>query len=113
MNRGALLVVTIAVLAGLAAWWIQDEEAAQDLTAVRLGSVLGDGDAGGFRRADPAYRLEFPADHGSHPDFRSEWWYFTGNLGGEDGERYGFHFTIFRFGLAPESRRRLMPQRKF
>lgn len=45
-------------------------------------------------------RFEFPRDHGSHPDFRIEWWYLTGHL--ESGEkRYGFQATFFRMGRSP------------
>jgi predicted secreted hydrolase len=45
--------------------------------------------------------LAFPRDHGSHPAFRSEWWYVTGTLAGADGRRYGFQLTFFRQGLDP------------
>jgi len=57
-------------------------------------------DTSGFARATGAPDLRFPADHAAHPDYRSEWWYLTGNLDGTDGTRYGFQFTIFRFALA-------------
>jgi predicted secreted hydrolase len=50
--------------------------------------------------------LQFPRDHGAHPDFRSEWWYFTGNLADAAGRRFGFQFTVFRFALAPAATRR-------
>ena len=40
--------------------------------------------------------LRFPADHGAHPAFRTEWWYLTGHLDGEDGRRFGFQVTFFR-----------------
>src|SRR5262245_22486994 len=43
----------------------------------------------------PGYRLEFPADEGSHPAFRTEWWYVTGWLEA-DGEPLGFQVTFFR-----------------
>ncbi|MEO0481211.1 MAG: lipocalin-like domain-containing protein [Planctomycetota bacterium] len=59
----------------------------------------------GFRKADRPRDFVFPADHGPHEDFRSEWWYWTGNLSAEDGRRFGFHFTIFRTALAPDSDR--------
>lgn len=45
--------------------------------------------------------LAFPRDHGSHPAFRSEWWYVTGRLAGADGRRFGFQLTFFRQGLDP------------
>ena len=39
--------------------------------------------------------LVFPADHGAHPDTRTEWWYVTGAL--ERGaEKFGFQVTFFR-----------------
>ena len=55
----------------------------------------------GFTRADSPRTFEFPRDHGPHPDFRHEWWYVTGNLDSDTGERFGFEVTVFRVGLAP------------
>lgn len=43
--------------------------------------------------------LSFPKDHFSHPDFKTEWWYYTGHLEAESGKRYGYQVTFFRFGL--------------
>lgn len=40
----------------------------------------------------------FPRDHGSHPEFRTEWWYVTGHLDAKDGRRFGFQVTFFRQG---------------
>lgn len=40
--------------------------------------------------------LQFPRDHGAHPDFRQEWWYVTGWLKTERGEELGFQVTFFR-----------------
>ena len=45
-------------------------------------------------------QLTFPRDHGSHPDFKIEWWYITGHLEG-DGRRFGFQATFFRLGQRP------------
>src|SRR2546426_11201466 len=36
--------------------------------------------------------LEFPRDHGAHPEYRTEWWYVTGWLDGP----MGFQITFFR-----------------
>lgn len=44
----------------------------------------------------PGIQLAFPRDHGAHPDFRTEWWYVTGWLKGEDGVERGFQVTFFR-----------------
>jgi predicted secreted hydrolase len=42
------------------------------------------------------YQIEFPRDEGSHPDFRTEWWYITGWLETESGAPLGFQITFFR-----------------
>ena len=52
----------------------------------------------GYRQASPGYRYQFPRDHFEHPDFRTEWWYYTGNLRGGDGRAYGFELVFFRQG---------------
>jgi len=44
----------------------------------------------------PDRAVQLPADHGSHPDFRTEWWYVTGWLETADGEPLGFQVTFFR-----------------
>jgi predicted secreted hydrolase len=46
--------------------------------------------------AVPGYQYQFPRDHFSHPEFQTEWWYYTGNLRAADGHRYGFELTFFR-----------------
>ncbi len=66
-----------------------------------LSEVLG-GSAEGYARAIEPREFEFPADHGPHPDFRTEWWYFTGNLEDRSGRHYGFQLTLFRNALSPE-----------
>ena len=57
----------------------------------------------GFAQVLEPRPLEFPRDHGPHPDYRQEWWYVTGNLDATNGERFGFELTFFRFALAPAS----------
>lgn len=59
---------------------------------------------GRFRPLDPAAKLAFPRDHGSHDDARLEWWYLTGHLLSEDGDRFGYQLTFFRVGLLDEPR---------
>jgi predicted secreted hydrolase len=53
-----------------------------------------------YRTALPGYRYEFPHDHFNHPDFQTEWWYFTGNLKSTGGRRFGFELTFFRQALS-------------
>ena len=47
----------------------------------------------------PGYSLRFPRDHASHPDYKIEWWYYTGNVKAADGRRFGYQVTFFRVGI--------------
>lgn len=78
-------------------------EAAVSSPDTRLAALLGGPAQAGFELALAPRAFEFPRDHGPHPRFRHEWWYFTGHLDGADGERFGFELTFFRFALVPES----------
>jgi len=51
-----------------------------------------------YREALPGYSYQFPRDHFEHQDFRTEWWYYTGNVTSAGGERYGFELVFFRQG---------------
>lgn len=44
----------------------------------------------------PGRPLQFPADFGAHPDFKTEWWYVTGWLTRANGQPLGFQVTFFR-----------------
>lgn len=52
-----------------------------------------------WRTAVPGWKYEFPRDHGNHPGFKTEWWYFTGNLQADDGREFGYQLTFFRQGI--------------
>ena len=57
---------------------------------VRLAAPSPQADLSNFSRASAPIEFKFPLDHGAHPDFQTEWWYYTGNLTTEDGQRL-FH----------------------
>ena len=73
----------------------------EDETFLSLVETLGGADTVGYARAMETRDFDFPGDHGPHEDFRTEWWYVTGNLDSQDGRELGFQFTIFRSSLAP------------
>jgi predicted secreted hydrolase len=54
-----------------------------------------------WKEAAPGRAIVLPADHASHPDYRLEWWYYTGNLDAADGRRFGYQLTFFRVGIDP------------
>jgi predicted secreted hydrolase len=57
-----------------------------------------------YREALPGYRYEFPRDNFNHPEFQTEWWYYTGNLRDAGGHEFGFELTFFREALSREER---------
>ena len=59
-------------------------------------------DANGFRLAEGPWDWDFPRDHGAHPEFGTEWWYYTGSLVDTNDHRFGYELTFFRVGLRPD-----------
>jgi predicted secreted hydrolase len=55
----------------------------------------------GFARATGPRLFDFPADFGPHADYRTEWWYYIGNLETADGRHFGYELTFFRVALLP------------
>ena len=90
MNRTGWILLGLAALAVGIVWFQRGPDG--------LGSAESAGD---YRVVDGPCGLEFPEDHGPHPDYKTEWWYYTGNLTGPDGGRYGFQLTFFRRRIVP------------
>jgi predicted secreted hydrolase len=61
--------------------------------------------AADWKTAVPGWQYEFPRDHRAHRDFKTEWWYFTGNVFDADGNRFGYELTFFRHGITPAAER--------
>ncbi len=79
----------------------RDKEPAAPEASLSVAGALRAADDRGYAKALAPRDFAFPADHGPHPDFRTEWWYFTGNLASRDGRQFGFQLTFFRSALAP------------
>ncbi|MFK7845340.1 MAG: lipocalin-like domain-containing protein [Rhodothermales bacterium] len=90
--------IVLAVLAGSAFFFSQEPVSLAG--SVGIGQALA-GDTTGYARATASKPIRFPEDHGPHPAFKLEWWYYTGNLKTVAGRRFGYQFTIFRNALAP------------
>jgi predicted secreted hydrolase len=93
-----MLVVPLGLLGGCERDGNGVSESAGSLA---VAEILGGAADEGFLRADTIRQFTFPEDHGPHPGFRNEWWYFTGNLEGPDGAPVGYQLTLFRAELAP------------
>jgi len=68
------------------------------------------GKAVGFLKITGPCHLKFPEDHGDHPGYRTEWWYYSGNLKDQAGNPYGFQLTFFRSQLSPPGNEKVWPR---
>jgi len=98
-----LLFIALLVLLALGAilWALLRPPAAPPVERLDVAQALGGVSAQGFARATAARTFHFPDDHGPHPRYRNEWWYFTGNLVTAGGQRFGYELSIFRIALSP------------
>lgn len=71
------------------------------VTGLRVNTVLGEVSSADYLRATEPRQFQFPADHGAHPGFRTEWWYLTATLADAAGNEYGLQYTLFRQALTP------------
>ena len=101
MSRFSVIAILILVASLAAGAFLLRSESAESIQAsLALAEAMG-GDTTGYARAEAVRPLVFPDDYGPHPGYKTEWWYYTGNLGTEDGRHFGYELTIFRFALAP------------
>jgi predicted secreted hydrolase len=98
----ALSAVVVPVFTGLA-WLAIRETPPPRAASVPVAEALGGVPDTGFARALVPRPFTFPGDHGPHPGFRNEWWYYTGNVATAAGRRFGYQLTFFRIALAPRA----------
>ncbi len=65
-------------------------------------SLLPATNDGAYAVADEQWNFVFPRDLGAHPQFQTEWWYYTGNLFDQTGRHFGYQLTFFRRALRPD-----------
>lgn len=112
MMREAVIWLALAALACMVPGCAPDGADRPARASLSVAELLGGEAEAGYARALGPRPIRFPEDHGAHPNFKTEWWYFTGNLahaldgGGEDSaapaRRFGFQLTFFRNALVPE-----------
>lgn len=116
-RRNGIIIVSSLLLIGLllgALIW-RDQQAQQGIAATLTASggsslsvaraVRGEDDQN-FARVTEPRPFSFPADHGPHREYRTEWWYLTGNLKNADGRHFGYQLTFFRQSLRPDAPQR-------
>ncbi len=76
-------------------------DAAPPVASASVVDAMSAASTEGYARATAPQPFTFPADHGPHPEYATEWWYYTGNLTGADGTQYGYQLTFFRSAVSP------------
>jgi len=99
---GALLAGSLYVLGRSGA-------PAQLRATLSVAEALRNRSDAGFARAVATRAFSFPRDHGPHPDYKTEWWYYTGTLKTAAGRRFGFQLTFFRSALVARPVERSSP----
>lgn len=99
MKKIYWFIFAVTLLTGIIWMWPDDED---EITAsISVAEAMGGGSSEGYLRVTGPREFVFPDDHGAHPGFRTEWWYYTGNVFTEDDRQFGYQFTIFRSQLNP------------
>ncbi len=100
-RRSAGVLPAATLLAALVSCAENGPSAATPSAPASVADALQATDDEEFRKALAPVPLRFPRDHGPHEAFRTEWWYFTGNVITPQGRRFGYQFTLFRIALSP------------
>jgi predicted secreted hydrolase len=100
LGRSTALVVAGLMVIG-ASWYALQPTPPLQGQANFVSAETLENDVTGFARAITPRTFEFPADHGPHPEYALEWWYYTGNLQADDGRQFGYQLTFFRRSLTP------------
>lgn len=66
------------------------------LLTMMIGWGVAQQSAREFKQALPGYQYHFPQEHAAHPDYKTEWWYYTGHLKTAEGRTFGYELTFFR-----------------
>ena len=100
MSKNRLIVVSALLVMFLWVGWLGFSNTPTP-DSVSVSDALS-GNTEGFARALIPRPFKFPEDHGPHSGYKTEWWYFTGNLFSQHGRRFGYQLTLFRVGLVAE-----------
>jgi predicted secreted hydrolase len=105
MSRWQWLIIGLIILIGGAGlWaWLRPAPTAAEVSANLIAPNDAPPDPTGFALVTDPNGMTFPDAFGAHPDYQTEWWYYTGNIQTADGRPFGFQFTIFRRALTPDA----------
>lgn len=99
--RIPILILLVLVLVTGLLFYSNRPQAQPEFGASVAAALSDNSDTSGFARATGVRQFTFPADAGPHPEFQTEWWYYTGNLDDASGRHFGFQLTFFRRAMTP------------
>lgn len=91
-------ILGVSALVGVGLWWYARSQPAPPR---EVSIAWAPEPTPVFARAIAPRPFVYPADLGPHPEYQTEWWYYTGNLEADDGRHFGYQLTFFRRGLDP------------
>ncbi len=95
--RWAFILLGLSGLLVLSVYW--EPRPAPGQATVDIVEALAE-NANDYRQVTGDTPIELPRDHGPHHDFKTEWWYYTGNVSGDQGD-FGYQLTFFRTAYRP------------
>ncbi|MGE5497111.1 MAG: lipocalin-like domain-containing protein, partial [Syntrophothermus sp.] len=103
MKKTLLLFAAAAVVFSGLIIWLRKDDSESLKGKISVSEALSGADTAGYKRALHPVEFVFPGDHGPHEGFKTEWWYFTGNLDAADGRHLGYQLTIFRTSVTADT----------
>ncbi len=94
--------ILIIILAGAIFLIFKNGDDRNIEASITVSEALSVEDSANYKKAIGKRHFTFPEDYGAHPGYKTEWWYFTGNLENSAGRKFGYQFTIFRIALSPD-----------
>ena len=106
MLRKAFVALVLLLVVAVSLFWIswpdQIASRSSSFDVAALLNALSEVEQQGFAHVDYSKALEFPRDHGAHPKFFAETWFFSGHLATQEGRQFGFQLMFVRIALTPE-----------
>ncbi|MCU0642870.1 MAG: carotenoid 1,2-hydratase [bacterium] len=104
--RILIIFILFLLLSGSLYLLVKKNDTREIKSTITIADAMANRSSEGFERAIEKREFRFPHDHGPHPEFQTEWWYFTGNLETDEARHFGFQFTLFRNAISADSIRR-------
>jgi predicted secreted hydrolase len=106
MTKRITISIFLLLVVGLPTYGVytltRPDERLQVQAELAVAEALSSAAGAEFARALGLREFSFPADHGPHPEYGIEWWYYTGNLDAKEGRHFGFELALFRIALVSE-----------